>query len=365
MNKINENEKESKENNKSNHLFNNLLLNQLNLDNINKDKKHKNNSKILLSPKSNSQRIIRKSLSVKKSKEKKVNDYKTLHFDDSNKIKRHINKNILYLRHIRNMPNVIFKKYLLGNDIILPFNTIKDMPYIPCYTLNNLNNNFSEKKSFIPFRNKIQDIPPIEYKPNKTYHIFNKKITNEKNYKTKKESSISKINNNKINLYDLIDIKNYSNKNTNSFKAHNKVTSFTQIKKNTNKKINSTKIKHMKNENNFKTLENYKNQEYEFDNKVESITYNKARQLIDNPNSFVYLMFNSIKDKKFDEDGNIKKLNLKKRFTEYKKDLNKLEQKARFELFNLKKQRAIGNEINMKGRVISTNTFFNLAFGGY
>ena len=76
-------------------------------------------------------------------------------------------------------------------------------------------------------------------------------------------------------------------------------------------------------------------------------------------------MFNRIKNQQFDEEGNLKKLDLQKRFSEYKKDLNKLEQKARFELFNLKKQRAIGNEINMKGRVISTNSFFNLAFGGY
>ena len=68
-----------------------------------------------------------------------------------------------------------------------------------------------------------------------------------------------------------------------------------------------------------------------------------------------------IKNQEFDENGNIKKKALKKRFIEYKKDLNKLEQKARLELFNLKKQRVIGNEIN-KGRIISTNTFFNLAF---
>ena len=76
-------------------------------------------------------------------------------------------------------------------------------------------------------------------------------------------------------------------------------------------------------------------------------------------------MFDKIKGRKFDEEGNLLKLDLKKRFSEYKKDLNKLEQKARFELFNLKKQRVIGNEINMKGRVISTNSFFSLAFGGY
>ena len=76
-------------------------------------------------------------------------------------------------------------------------------------------------------------------------------------------------------------------------------------------------------------------------------------------------MFNKMKNSKLDECENQKKFNLKRRFYEYKKDLNKLEQRARYELFNLKKQRVIGNEINMKGKVISTNTFFDLAYGGY
>ena len=58
----------------------------------------------------------------------------------------------------------------------------------------------------------------------------------------------------------------------------------------------------------------------------------------------------------------MKKLDLKRRFLEYKKDLSKLEQNARFQLFNLKKERIIGNEINMKGKINSTNTFFDLAF---
>jgi hypothetical protein len=39
-----------------------------------------------------------------------------------------------------------------------------------------------------------------------------------------------------------------------------------------------------------------------------------------------------------------------------------LEQNARFQLFNLKKERIIGNEIKMKGKINSTNTYFNLAF---
>ena len=370
MNNTNDNKKKLKSNNTSNHLFNNILLNQLNLEHIN-NKIYKNASNILLTPKSNSQRNRTKSfLSGIEREKKRINDYKTLNLKNSHKIKKHINNNILYLNHRKKMPNVIFKKYLLGYDIILPFNTIRDMPNVPYYTITS---NFNEKPSFSPFRNKnkTQEIPPIEYNSNKTYnHYNNNKLKKEKIDKSKKESSIlSKINNsNKMSLYGLIDIKNYSHKKAKNIKAQgvvkNKINSFTQIKYKKKTKFNSAKHKQVKTMKNDKTLENYKNEGLEYEDQKESITFNKAKELIDNPNSFIYLMFNSIKDQKFDEEGNIKKLDLKRRFNEYKKDLNKLEQKARFELFNLKKQRAIGNEINMKGRVISSNTFFNLAFGG-
>ena len=100
----------------------------------------------------------------------------------------------------------------------------------------------------------------------------------------------------------------------------------------------------------------------EIKNEKELLAYNKAKNLVNNPDSVIYALYQKIKKQKFDKDGNIKKSDLKKRFEEYKRDLNKLEQSARFELFNLKKERIIGNEINMKGKVNSANTFFNLDF---
>ena len=90
----------------------------------------------------------------------------------------------------------------------------------------------------------------------------------------------------------------------------------------------------------------------EFKNKKELLAYNKAKNLVNNPDSVIYALYQKIKKQKFDKNGNIKKLDLKKRFEEYKKDLNKLEEGVRFELFNLKKERIIGNEINMKGKIL-------------
>ena len=73
----------------------------------------------------------------------------------------------------------------------------------------------------------------------------------------------------------------------------------------------------------------------------------------------MYLIYNKLKKQRLEEKN--KKLDLHRRFEEYKKDLKSIEQSARFEVFNLKKQRIIGNEVNMKGKIISTNTYFNLA----
>ena len=73
----------------------------------------------------------------------------------------------------------------------------------------------------------------------------------------------------------------------------------------------------------------------------------------------MYLIYNKLKKQRLEEKN--KKLDLHRRFEEYKKDLKNIEQSARFEVFNLKKQRIIGNEVNMKGKIISTNTYFNLA----
>ena len=287
------------------------------------------------------------------------------------------------IRNTGNFANIIFKKYLLGNDIILPFNSIANQfddysdSNRPFYTFSNYGN-FKQLNSMSPMRMENRTV-------NKT--ISNFKLSCNKNIKNKGRLSQKRIalgsNKNCLSIYESIEVKNCSYKHLNSkFKRRNisrKIDSFSNLKKdltnsktpklNLSKKNKKSKSFHLKINKIFKgenkniTSENYKNEGFE--SKKEIATYNIAKKLIDNPNSFVYLMFNKIKGCKFDEEGNPLKLDLKKRFNEYKKDLDKLEQKARYELFNLKKQRVIGNEIAMKGRINSTNTFFTLAFGGY
>ena len=208
--------------------------------------------------------------------------------------------------------------------------------------------------------------------------------------KDKKQLSNSNFNNNdNINkndkLFNDIDIKIFSYKNLNhNFKEPqkllNKIDILTQLKKknNSNKHfrvgnsyfmINKNSInKIKKNDFNINSLLNQdkkilkrinkKDEKYE-DKKILQ-TINLGKKLIDNPNSILYLIYNKLRLQN-DEEGNLKKYNLKQRFLDYKKDINKLEESARFELFNLKKQRAIGNEVNMKGKIISTNSFFDLA----
>ena len=240
-------------------------------------------------------------------------------------------------------------------------------------------------------KNEINSLKEI--KPNKT--LTNIKLSDKRKIKNKNRarsqkklflndlrtneflSNSNKNNNIGLNLFETIEISNYSKNNLNNIKnkksGFKTIESFTQLRSESHYSKSSNFVKkqkrrNLKIRNNFNGKnkiinENYKNDGFE--NIKEKKTYNIAKKLLDEPNSFLYLMFNKIKNQKFDEDGNPQKMDLKKRFSEYKKDLNKLEQKARFELFNLKKQRVIGNEINMKGRVISTNTFFTLAFGGY
>ena len=138
--------------------------------------------------------------------------------------------------------------------------------------------------------------------------------------------------------------------------------SFFKIKKQS-KKLNKKIYNYLNNNKDICKRENDNNNEIE--NIKESIAYDKIKNLIDEPNSLIYLMFNKMKKSNFKEMQNSKRYDLKKKIIEYKKELNKIEQRARLELFNLQKQIVIGNEVNIKGKIISTNTFFDLAFRDY
>ena len=354
---------------------------------MNKNKK----SKMFFTPKKEFLNIKKEKKPLSKSNNQVIiESQKNLLYDkNSIKQKNKNNKNSLFMRNAKNSCNVIFKRYELGNDIILPFKTINnsnesDWSNMPYYTFNNFNRIFQQSPTNCYSKDKILETNTVNKQKNsinKTYDEYKKfksqKIINKNNNNGKKVFSFNKnnlTNNNKINknilnLIELIDINNYLKTNfNNNYKTQryslDKIESFSQLRNKASsekrlKKKNSTKYWLKKGKNNLKLNENHKNQEMR--DKKEMSAYNKAKTLIDNPNSFIYLIYSKIKNQHFDEEGNIKKLDLKKRFSEYKKELNKIEQKARLELFNLKKQRVIGNEIN-KGRIISSNTFFNLAF---
>ena len=397
MNDIKENKKLKTQNKeRSKYSLNNNSLNKINSEIIKNNSTHtlsnsiiKKNKNNVLSP-NKIKNLYNLDLSILKTiKDKKIKDYNNNDnyrplYSDNNRTRNNksYKDSLLYIRNRRNYSN-IFKKYFLGNDIILPFNTVNDFNYSNknFYTYNDFDKN--SRCSLIKSNSKTITIEK-DYMPNKS----NKTLSNKKkSNKIKNNSKIlivfkgkknrENLNKNvEANLYDLIEINHFSNKmlkiktlnNKNKLNFKDNSTNLKncefinnpkrkKLKKNLqiNKMINNNKINNI--------CENNKNQEFDKGKNLSS--YNIAKRLIEDPNSFIYLMFNRIKNQQFDEEGNLKKLDLQKRFSEYKKDLNKLEQKARFELFNLKKQRAIGNEINMKGRVISTNSFFNLAFGGY
>ena len=392
MNKTRENSKILVNSNKT---PKNFTLNKLNLEikeapfNLSSPPKNKANSKIFLSSRKNfdkknlKENYLNKNCDTLSANYRKNKYNKSSYFKDNNKIKDKKSENKKYLLNVgNNNYNSIFKRHLLGNDIILPFNNLRKEfnnsdSNKPFYTYSNFNN-----------FNKLKNIWSPEKKLDNTIKRENSSLIDNNNYKSIDNIKLS-YNNKKnracshkriffsnknivLNLYESIEINNSPNKNIKfRFKTQNisnKVDSFTKFKneltKSKNSKLNFKRKNKSKKGKKLKSKkENYKDEECY--NEKEINKYNIVKKLIDNPNSFIYLMFDKIKGRKFDEEGNLLKLDLKKRFSEYKKDLNKLEQKARFELFNLKKQRVIGNEINMKGRVISTNSFFSLAFGGY
>jgi hypothetical protein len=188
------------------------------------------------------------------------------------------------------------------------------------------------------------------------------------------------------NLYNTLDInifpKNIQNRNS-YFKTHQNLTEsidslkkgkkyslskdskYPFLKNNSRNKIknNAFKIRTNNINNNINDFidlkDNYNSERNEKKKEKDNSTYLLAKKLIENPNSFMYLIYNKLKKQRLEEKN--KKLDLHRRFEEYKKDLKNIEQSARFEVFNLKKQRIIGNEVNMKGKIISTNTYFNLA----
>ena len=407
--------KHSNKNDESSKLiFNNCILNKLNLDNISPIKKHSN--KVFLKSNGNHHNKM-KDLKALNSQDKNnnnknntENDNKT-NFISKNKIRPKSNKD-LSLKYLTKQDSyILFKQYLFGKDVILPYNSVNNLEELnqPLLEINKYN----QKTIFTP--NKKMKSNPMKISncsskwnmsPNNSNNFESYIINNKRNNKNRRKHIIQKkiyshnyinnpkislVNQNKINkfnenLYNTLDLNIFPNKNINRnsyFKTHQNLHDSTDsLKKstkyslskdskypflinNSKNKIKNNKIKIKvnnldNNKNDFIDIkENYNSERNERDKK--NSTYFLAKQLIENPNSFMYLIYNKLKKQKLEEKNRTKKLDLHRRFEEYKKDLKNIEQSARFEVFNLKKQRIIGNEVNMKGKIISTNTYFNLA----
>ena len=407
--------KGSNKNNESSKLiFNNYILNKLNFDDISPIKKKISNKIFLKSDRAHHNEI--KDLKVHNYQDK--NNYnnstqkeKEKNFISNYKIRPKSYKNLSLENLTKKDTYIILKQFLLGKDVILPCNSVNNLQELNKKLIEI--NSYNHKTIFTPNKKKKSNplkISNISMKLNVSpdnsnnfeANIINNKRANRsrrKNIIQRKNNSHNYINNQRItlvnskninkfneNLYNTLDInifpKNIQNRNS-YFKTHQNLTEsidslkkgkkyslskdskYPFLKNNSRNKIknNAFKIRTNNINNNINDFidlkDNYNSERNEKKKEKDNSTYLLAKKLIENPNSFMYLIYNKLKKQRLEEKN--KKLDLHRRFEEYKKDLKNIEQSARFEVFNLKKQRIIGNEVNMKGKIISTNTYFNLA----
>ena len=407
--------KGSNKNNESSKLiFNNYILNKLNFDDISPIKKKISNKIFLKSDRAHHNEI--KDLKVHNYQDK--NNYnnstqkeKEKNFISNYKIRPKSYKNLSLENLTKKDTYIILKQFLLGKDVILPCNSVNNLQELNKKLIEI--NSYNHKTIFTPNKKKKSNplkISNISMKLNVSpdnsnnfeANIINNKRANRsrrKNIIQRKNNSHNYINNQRItlvnskninkfneNLYKTLDInifpKNIQNRNS-YFKTHQNLTEsidslkkgkkyslskdskYPFLKNNSRNKMknNAFKIRTNNINNNINDLidlkDNYNSERNEKKKEKDNSTYLLAKKLIENPNSFMYLIYNKLKKQRLEEKN--KKLDLHRRFEEYKKDLKNIEQSARFEVFNLKKQRIIGNEVNMKGKIISTNTYFNLA----
>jgi hypothetical protein len=229
MNNIGENSKRFSQSHHSfKHFFNNCILNQLNLNNL---------------------------------QEKGINIYQKDEMINKYNNKNRVNKRFITNSQISNdkkkrnsSSNIILKRFLLGNDVVLPVKSIKDLETsnVPYYTFNNYNkgnpfnslnnlSNIHKNKYFHIARQKTYD----EYKTNKikkkNINNFRKKIFANNNNESKKFLKT----NYDLNRYDFIDFSNNSNINF-DFKTrlnnNNKKDAITMAKESSSKHKSFKKI---------------------------------------------------------------------------------------------------------------------------
>ena len=203
-------------------------------------------------------------------------------------------------------------------------NHINNNNQLNCIITNNryrINNNLKEKRSFT--YNFIKDTQRVHYstiiwrKKNK-----NKKILNKTNYDSTYFS----------NLYNKIQKSN----NVKSFNENKKIKNYFTKKSLNNNCLRPKQylIKYESNEKNNESKYN-KNSIYENSLKLKN-------KLIDSPDSLFYYIYNYINDKKNKDNLEQKifysKIDMKKKFKYYKKDLEKLEEGTNYEIYYLKRQ---------------------------
>ena len=324
---INRKAKLLNKNKKTKPFFNNILLNQLNWkisrknsfnisNSINNIQNYENNKKT----NNNYSEIEKQNNEYKKSKSF------TLYFKNSFK-KYKLNTSISLNNN--NNSNLLFEKFLLGNDIILPLRTLNDCDISnkPYYILNNYNklNSLSpiKKRRNIKMKgnNNSLNSPIYLYNLNNITSYKKSKINK---YNKKNLLNISDSNKNfNFHLYDSISTNNFSNKhkdsiqfitqdelnqlkkNSSIFKSAKRINSF-NLNNNHKKSQNISKIYNYLNNNNCKEIN--KNQEKRIRKEMDD----KINQLIDNPSSFVYIMFNKLKKSKLNELPISPKLYLKR-----------------------------------------------------
>lgn len=404
--------KQSNKNNENSKLiFNNYILNKLNLDNISPIKKRNSNKAFLISngiPQNEVKDLKAHNYHDKDKNQNTQKNDNAKSIISNNKTRPKSYKDLSLMNLTKQDSYILFKQYLLGKDVILPYNSINNLEYLnqKQIEINNCNKetiltpNKKIKSNHMKISNNSMkwNVSPDNSNNFETYIINNKRANRNRRkhiihnkmfpYNYLNNPRISLGNSNKIinyneNIYSTLDINILSNKNLNRnsyFKTyqnfHDSTDSLKRNKKyslskdpnypflinNSRNKSKNNKIKIKKNStnnnrNDFIDIKESDKNEKEKNNS----RYILAKKLMENPNSFMYLIYNKLKKQKLEEKNKTKKMDLHKRFEEYKKELKSIEQSARFEVYNLKKQRIIGNEVSMKGKIISTNTYFNLA----
>ena len=314
--------------------------------------------------------------------EDNINDMETMKQTigvNTSKNKYRIDNSIINSKKINNNINSIsslFKKYfvkfnsndkLIDNDI----DKIKELKRnLKSYSYlsnrinenilykkdNNINNVLKNNKHSLLTYNFNKDVYSneqrylVNFSNNNLINYKLKKIKNKK-IKYKSKNKINEINNLKTMIYPNFNIKNIINKNKKIntfgkkklFLRNNNAKSSYDIKKSNSYKVNNNNI-------NINSIISFKNIDIGKDIKINK---KKSLNIIENPNfiiNYIYQQIDEFNEQKLLLSKNRKKC-LRLKLENFKKDLKQTEQDAFYQLINLKYERPMGKEINIKSNL--------------